>query len=1032
MEFHSSSKRMGEEEPRSPLPSSKKQRIPIPELGFFHLRPLTGGPDPPRELICRRSDRVYIAGRERRRCEIVLRHRCISRRHCQFFLDGSDRKLQLMDGFFLTDTSDLDEIRRRFRSAGEGLASRVSLNGVFINGRRLPKGIAAELTVGDEILLGCWKPSDGNCRIKYGFVVERILFSEVTGRFDTKDALFPKGNVICEDTALCRSEFEELVPRAVFLLNELRSILGCSDPVSYLRSSFNLDHHGRRTAEPEAERVVEHGSKEIHPLDTEKRSKLGATWRNAAIEVISSEESDRNVVGNYEHGECSMNPVGKSEHTHSQSHPNKDVGIGCYSNGKTFFLNRLEFMGPGTSDQHAGITLPELLHPIESLIRVFIATFTCDVSWFLSCCQVPNHLPITIACHSGERCWSSSHDSRTSSPYVNYPNLLLVYPPFCDVIAFGKDRKKQGIACHHPKLIVLQRKHSIRVVITSANLVPKQWNHITNTVWWQDFPRRTAPDYSALLGTIEDSKSDFAAQLAGFIASLITDVPSQAHWIKELTKYDFGGAVGHLVASVPGIHAQSSCYLDADYCLSAQQIVHSKSVAGKFLGYVHASVVGLSHRFHAATDSNCAQVKMLASLLGKCRENSSGTIEVLLKRNMNIPADANAVSILVADLNEFSVGDAVQLGFLPRDAAKWVSPLSDAGFFNFSAYIYPKEALAAAFEGGNMKVQLILRGPKFSEISRLIQPHHVASLCSLLSSIQRCLGLWRLQEVLSRYKWLDSLETDFIYGSSSIGTSVNSQFLAAFSAAAGKRSYQYPESEESDPEWGCWTAVHESRNPSMRILFPTIERVKNGSCGIQPFRCLLSLSEKTWQRLRTAGIFHDAIPHPCNRVGYPMHVKVARRRFVSKATMSSFGWIYCGSHNFSPAAWGRTAVSTASSLRLHICNYELGILLIAPPSDTSEGTDGKTFNLDDIALPFVMPAPKYQDSDRPATAQAMREAVAVLQRDKSSAAVAMEEVNEDIPDEEEEVFEASDYFTEEKEEEKIYAEMLWSQVDSES
>lgn len=149
--------------------------------------------------------------------------------------------------------------------------------------------------------------------------------------------------------------------------------------------------------------------------------------------------------------------------------------------------------------------------------------------------------------------------------------------------------------------------------------------------------------------------------------------------------------------------------------------------------------------------------------------------------------------------------------------------------------------------------------------------------------------------------------------------------------------------------------------------------------------------------------------------------------------MSSFGWIYCGSHNFSPAAWGRTAVSTASSPRLHICNYELGILLIVPPSDTSEGTAGKSFNLDDITLPFIMPAPKYQDGDRPATAQAMREAVAVLQRDKSSVVVATEEVNEDIPhEEEEEVFEPSDYFTEEKEEEKIYAEMLWSQVDSES
>ena len=48
------------------------------------------------------------------------------------------------------------------------------------------------------------------------------------------------------------------------------------------------------------------------------------------------------------------------------------------------------------------------------------------------------------------------------------------YPPFPDVIAFGKDRKKKGVACHHPKLIVLQRDESLRVIVTSANLVPKQ------------------------------------------------------------------------------------------------------------------------------------------------------------------------------------------------------------------------------------------------------------------------------------------------------------------------------------------------------------------------------------------------------------------------------------------------------------------------------------------------------------------------------------------------------------------------------
>lgn len=51
---------------------------------------------------------------------------------------------------------------------------------------------------------------------------------------------------------------------------------------------------------------------------------------------------------------------------------------------------------------------------------------------------------------------------------------LCSYPMFPDEIAFGKDHKKQGIACHHPKLIVLQRDGSLRVIVTSANLVPKQ------------------------------------------------------------------------------------------------------------------------------------------------------------------------------------------------------------------------------------------------------------------------------------------------------------------------------------------------------------------------------------------------------------------------------------------------------------------------------------------------------------------------------------------------------------------------------
>lgn len=371
-------------------------------------------------------------------------------------------------------------------------------------------------------------------------------------------------------------------------------------------------------------------------------------------------------------------------------------------------------------------------------------------------------------------------------------------------------------------------------------------------------------------------------------------------------------------------------------------------------------------------------------------------------------------------------------------------------FFAFSAYVYPKEVLASAFEGSNNKVRLILyvtQGPNFSNLSEAEQPAHVSAIRSLVASIQRCAGLWRLHEVLGHYKWPEYSETDFTFGSSSIG-SVNAQFLAAFSAATGKRSSHFSESEESDPDWGCWSASQELRHPSIRFIFPTIERVKNTSCGIFASKYLLCFSQKTWLRLRTLGILHDAVPYPVERVGHPMHVKVARRRFQSKMDTSSFGWVYCGSHNFSAAAWGRPlynphgvkadGAARANSVlgsRLHICNYELGIVFIVPPSDSNGRTNHKCANLDDIVLPFVVPAPKYRPMDKPATKHAMREALAELSEQERGHAIAEaaaggEPEIEEIPDEEEEALEAPDFIALEKEDEKAYAETLWVQIDS--
>ncbi|KAG9447358.1 hypothetical protein H6P81_013486 [Aristolochia fimbriata] len=1116
----------------SPFTSSKKQKI-ISRTGFCYLRFLDDGGTCSishsfREFICLRSNKLYSIGRSDKYCDFVFDDRRISKRHCQIYLDEFRRKILIFDGFFLPSNFTFDEIRSRYRLQDyvtrktKALPARASLNGVFVNGRRVKRGIVTEASVGDEITF-----ING---VKVGFVVERVVFNgqvegkseislgmqfenkQVSGKFDSDTGhTFPlKEKEICVE-----SEIKEPISRALFLLSICRSILQSMDPVSYIKKCTNLIEANKivmtklslTSKEAQIQEVLRHKISQIPSsryLMLRKElsfsdPKQNGPWRfkaskksiNGNVELVRSgcqEDKNLNPENGYERDFQKIKQTAdlvtsEKNHTFGVSEVNlrkkdcnrnkKSVDIeksmdhptssnGCLqqclhsSPGSAFALNKLEFMICKPGAIHSAVSLPELLHPIKSIVRMFIATFTSDILWFLSHCEVPNLLPITIACHNTERCWSADPVKRTSMPYADYPNLVVVYPPFPEVIAFSKDRNKQGIACHHPKLLVLQRDENIRVIVTSANLVLKQWNNVTNTVWWQDFPSSFIPDYASLftcssfMDPSEGSKpSDFASQLAGFMASLLVDVPSQAHWVTELAKYDFSGASVHLVASIPGVHTPTSpCVPDTIHALSAKQISRSISDCKNFLGCVQTSVVGLSHRFHGPADANGAQLKNLAAFLGKCHENAYGMSEVVLRRISNIPADSNAVAVLVCDLDESCEGAYIQLGFLPKQVAKWVAPLCDIGFFSFSACIYPKEVLTSALGGKNSKVQLILyvsQGPNFSEMARLMQPEHVSSLSSLLACMERSSGLWRLQEVLSLYKWPESQETDFMYGSSSIGTSVNPEFLAAFSAAAGKRISVSSESQESDPDWGRWNASSELRKPSMGIIFPTIERAKNGIFGIGASRRLLSLAEKTWQRLRTLNIFHDAIPHPSERFGYPMHVKVARRRFQKSTDSASFGWVYCGSHNFSAAAWGQPLKHTSngdtggsgSNERLHICNYELGVLFVLPPPNAFNGNHGKNdWDLDKIILPFVMPAPRYRPTDRPATAQSMQEALAELgkeEQEKFAIAPSVEELMDVVSGDEEEVV-VRDYVGEggegEGEEEKVYAGTLWSQVDS--
>ncbi|GJX88407.1 forkhead-associated domain-containing protein [Tanacetum coccineum] len=774
------------------------------------------------EFIDLEPRRPYTIGRDSARCDYVFDHPEVSKTHCQLIFDDHTKKVFISDGV------------------------RVSLNGVFVDGVRVGNGESKELRAGSEVSVVC-----GSC-VRVGFLVEKIEFLDKPG----------------------------------LLLRKCREILLSDDPVLYIRKCFgNTVKCGSRIRVKSNSRFPpDNVLYNVGPLnrDTSFRDNCINLEPNAELlccNVNSGNlEKSVNVCGNYERTDkytCEENVVESDQ----VLKPRKR-GVCVPPPGSKFYLNRLHFMDDAQLGlDEVNVTLPELLYPVETLERVFIATFTSDLSWFLSYCEIPAHLAIAVACHNAERCWSSSPDKRTLRPYSDFPNLAVIYPQFPETISFGKERKKFGIACHHPKLFVLQRDDTIRVIITSANLVAKQWLRVTNTVWWQDFPRRSVPDFTSLFAQSSseevnlNSKSDFAAQLAGFMATLLVGAPDQSHWILELMKFDFSDAAGHLVASVPGIYSPKHPYISESQHLLSGDCCTPRPLRRVLLGSVDASVVGISHLFRTSADSNGALLKRLAGVLGSISANAYGLLEVILRRNVNIAADANAVSIAVSESQESPGGGCIQLGFLPRDVAKWVAPLTDAGWFAFSAYIHPKEVLACAMEGSNNKAHLILYGPNYLNISKSGSPVLASAMCSLVASIQRCSGLWRLHEILGHYKWPEHWETDFTFGSSSVGA-VNAPFLAAFSAATGKRSLQFTESEESDPDWGCWSASQELRNPSIKIIFPTIERVKTASCGIFASKYILCFSQKTWLRLKHLSILHDAVPRSVDRVGYPMHVKL--------------------------------------------------------------------------------------------------------------------------------------------------------------
>jgi hypothetical protein len=300
------------------------------KLGYFHLRLV--GPTP--ALLVLRSNRLYSLSVSRRRgyCLRLLLDRPRPRPRRGFLLSTSGCELRIT------------------RLSTDVVSARV-------NGRPLRAGTPAELVVGDEVSLV-------RCSARYVFVVE----SFVSCRGGEGGA-----------AAVARSHEVGIVLRAESLRKRLRAISESEDPLSFFRDS-HFWGNGSAAA----------GVKEFR--------------RDGDVELRLNHATVPVPEGNFLQEDCSLEQDKLEHHaddvdlcqdskgrSNGSIEQNKLTSVseeqyhneGCYSDGSTFFLNRLANFGPDTrAEPHSGVTLPQLLHPVESLVRVFIATFTSDISWY--------------------------------------------------------------------------------------------------------------------------------------------------------------------------------------------------------------------------------------------------------------------------------------------------------------------------------------------------------------------------------------------------------------------------------------------------------------------------------------------------------------------------------------------------------------------------------------------------------------------------------------------------------------------------
>ncbi|KAI8377756.1 tyrosyl-DNA phosphodiesterase-domain-containing protein [Radiomyces spectabilis] len=141
--------------------------------------------------------------------------------------------------------------------------------------------------------------------------------------------------------------------------------------------------------------------------------------------------------------------------------------------------------------------------------------------------------------------------------------------------------------------------------------------------------------------------------------------------------------------------------------------------------------------------------------------------------------------------------------------------------------------------------------------------------------------------------------------------------------------------------------------PPVRIIYPSRDTVLDSRLGPSGADTICFNSSLWKKPTFPRKVMHDAISH---RAGTLMHSKyiiatLHKRRTVGDPSLK--GWVYCGSHNATMAAWGKlTLARDTKQPKMSISNWELGVVL-----PIYEDTN--------IPAPYRRPVPPYRPEQEP-------------------------------------------------------------------